>query len=48
MTFSVLSCVFVWRSFRTDTDTGEVSGSVLLVGDGRRRERLAEPMRGEY
>ena len=29
-----LSCVFVWRSFRTDTDTGEARRSVLLVGDG--------------
>ena len=33
-TFSVLSCVFVWGSSRTDADIGETSRSVLLVGDG--------------
>ena len=47
-TFSVLSCVFIRRSPGTDADTGEVGGSFLLVGDGRRREGLAEPMRGVY
>ena len=47
-TFSVLSCVFIRRSFGTDADAGEISRSLLLVGDGGRRERLAEPMRGVY
>ena len=31
-----------------DADTGEVSGLLLLIGDGRRREGLAEPIRGVY
>ena len=47
-TFSVLSCVFKRRSPGTDADTGEVGGSLLLVGDGRQREGLGEPMRGVY
>ena len=47
-TFPVLSCIFIRRSFGTDADAGEVGRSFLLVGDGGRREGLAEPMRGVY
>ena len=48
MTFPVLSCIFIRRSFGTDADAGEVGRLFLLVGDGGRREGLAEPMRGVY
>ena len=34
VTFPVVSCIFVRRSFGMDADAGEVGRSFLLVGDG--------------
>ena len=34
MTFPVLSCIVIRRSFGTDADASEVGGSFLLVGYG--------------